>query len=684
MTESSYDSFYFPPSSSSFPFDPTAFYQDHHPGYPQPDVLGPPPSSQTDTINLNLDYQDSYPYQYPYNPSISSSFDTQQIPPPTISSYTLPSSSPISSVPGTEIYQPYPPYLPETSSSIPPSSPTEGSLPEVANFPSQQSFESTISSTTEYPLMVIREGQTMERGYTWPIAGGSSLEGKMQDMHLHDGGNGMWHVPCEMERGQSEVANQPQPHLQISYDSGKSCEMLNSITNFYPESSSSSLAPSFRPPAPQYGENPNPHLWDTSSTSRVYTTPPTQPTTPRQTFTSAPTWQSYSYHSPTTHEYQPPPILLLGHQHRYTSSSPTLQGYKPVTSTPLTTSFSLPTPIPSTPTFVVRPSLDMLTSRVVRPKRRLPTPPRITGWIPPEQRPLPFSDVVGEQGRPRLIPSGIPRLSTIPTMQEKNLASIPQPNTALSTVRSAVPFGPDEKEVSKFQFDTCLPQTQHSNPVLDLNRQPTQQHDTFAFAMSYPSGPDHSVPTSSRVSTSMGHQSTNVSNDSMIFSSTSSRSLKKDLLTRVPYLLSPSDPLGPSDPWRPGSEPIHKSRRRRPRLKSGNRRPSTSVMGMGIARRLRIEQKLANYTGRKFICGECDEPFTRRNDLERHARSKHTGETPFICPGCEKGFSRKDKLDQHIEKVPECKAIAPPREERVRRRNVNRVEPEPNYQYYYE
>ncbi|WVQ84439.1 hypothetical protein IAT38_006591 [Cryptococcus sp. DSM 104549] len=67
-------------------------------------------------------------------------------------------------------------------------------------------------------------------------------------------------------------------------------------------------------------------------------------------------------------------------------------------------------------------------------------------------------------------------------------------------------------------------------------------------------------------------------------------------------------------------------------------------------------------------CPECDETFSRQNDLVRHQKCKHSIEKPFSCPACHKSFGRKDKMDLHIEKEPRCRLSAPPRDQRVRKR----------------
>ncbi|WRT69830.1 uncharacterized protein IL334_006821 [Kwoniella shivajii] len=317
---------------------------------------------------------------------------------------------------------------------------------------------------------------------------------------------------------------------------------------------------------------------------------------------------------------------------------------------------------PLTPTFVVRPSLDLLTSRMVKPKRKLPTPPRISGWIPPDQRPIPsFSP--SHELIPRVSPDSIQaRFSDKPC--SSTLEYSIGDNMPTEDVTTWLPLH-EVRNSDVGEIDTLLPQVQAQNTfafgLQNTSQPPTALNPSSSHPPSRASGrPNQSfqyLPLQSR--TTEPPTSSNTS-----FLSLCSRNSGTSRSRGLPR---PFSSLASLPFTRPDSEPNPA----RGKAKVGSR-PYT--IGMGSARRTRIEHNLANSVGRKFICPECDEPFTRRNDLERHTRSKHTGETPFHCPGCGKGFSRKDKLDQHIEKVPVCKAIAPPREERVRRR-VPKVEP---------
>lgn len=54
-----------------------------------------------------------------------------------------------------------------------------------------------------------------------------------------------------------------------------------------------------------------------------------------------------------------------------------------------------------------------------------------------------------------------------------------------------------------------------------------------------------------------------------------------------------------------------------------------------------------------YICSYCSRAFSRRHDLQRHARV-HTGVKPYHCPCCQKGFARSDARRRHFLSDPSC------------------------------
>lgn len=55
---------------------------------------------------------------------------------------------------------------------------------------------------------------------------------------------------------------------------------------------------------------------------------------------------------------------------------------------------------------------------------------------------------------------------------------------------------------------------------------------------------------------------------------------------------------------------------------------------------------------RPFPCTYCLRAFSRKHDLERHARV-HSGDRPYVCQACKKGFPRSDALRRHM-RVDRC------------------------------
>ncbi|KAJ0417798.1 fungal-specific transcription factor domain-containing protein [Aspergillus carlsbadensis] len=60
---------------------------------------------------------------------------------------------------------------------------------------------------------------------------------------------------------------------------------------------------------------------------------------------------------------------------------------------------------------------------------------------------------------------------------------------------------------------------------------------------------------------------------------------------------------------------------------------------------------------RPFSCSECSKSFTRSENLQRHKRARHNGNTrkPFECAGCHARFSRSDVFKRHSDR---CRLLA--------------------------
>lgn len=49
-----------------------------------------------------------------------------------------------------------------------------------------------------------------------------------------------------------------------------------------------------------------------------------------------------------------------------------------------------------------------------------------------------------------------------------------------------------------------------------------------------------------------------------------------------------------------------------------------------------------------FICSKCEISFTRKDNLTRHLKMKHGGESEFKCRICQKNFTQSENLQNHL------------------------------------
>ncbi|KAJ2243790.1 hypothetical protein GGI13_006473 [Coemansia sp. RSA 455] len=73
------------------------------------------------------------------------------------------------------------------------------------------------------------------------------------------------------------------------------------------------------------------------------------------------------------------------------------------------------------------------------------------------------------------------------------------------------------------------------------------------------------------------------------------------------------------------------------------------------AKRRKLAEPVAQE--RPYVCGHCDQCFSRNNDMKRHVKI-HTGERPHKCPVCLCAFARSDALARHTENGTTCKWTA--------------------------
>ncbi|ORZ18408.1 A designed zinc finger protein bound To Dna, partial [Lobosporangium transversale] len=81
-----------------------------------------------------------------------------------------------------------------------------------------------------------------------------------------------------------------------------------------------------------------------------------------------------------------------------------------------------------------------------------------------------------------------------------------------------------------------------------------------------------------------------------------------------------------------------------------------SICDKTFSRPFNLRSHRATHAGVKpFMCSFVDEKgeacnwsFARRHDLERHMRSRHSGEKQFKCRNCGSGCGRHDAYKRHL------------------------------------
>ncbi|KAM5127079.1 uncharacterized protein ACMZJ9_020715 [Mantella aurantiaca] len=72
-----------------------------------------------------------------------------------------------------------------------------------------------------------------------------------------------------------------------------------------------------------------------------------------------------------------------------------------------------------------------------------------------------------------------------------------------------------------------------------------------------------------------------------------------------------------------------------------------SECGQSFTRRDHLERHARSHTGQRFPCVECGKCFTHKEKLNLHLQI-HTGEKPYSCPECGRGFTRRERLLTHL------------------------------------
>ncbi|WWD20407.1 hypothetical protein CI109_104883 [Kwoniella shandongensis] len=353
-----------------------------------------------------------------------------------------------------------------------------------------------------------------------------------------------------------------------------------------------------------------------------------------------------------------------------------------------------------------RPSLAFLTTPSDHPVRPLPSPPRITGWIPPEQRPNPLPLAHMDQ-RPRMLPAAGGDIPTYDAPQGQALMEWQVERRPGVYASSGCGSESDSTPVlgiarrvscpsglsSLIDYGNGMIQTRSSTEISPYTRivsQPSlHQSDSTAHVTSpiqfCQIASPQNLPASPAFNTTTTATFHNLFPQLPLPPPSSSSRPTSNTLSQ--QLSSPPSPLSGSIWKRESSQgndnPLRRSARQSvARVEGGigsglGKRPASSN-GLGESNSVKMvkvdtnkaESTASSPSKQNHQCLKCDERFTRRNDLERHIRCKHTDVKPYACPACHKRWGRKDKLNDHIEKEPSCKQLAPPRETRVRPRAV--------------
>lgn len=95
--------------------------------------------------------------------------------------------------------------------------------------------------------------------------------------------------------------------------------------------------------------------------------------------------------------------------------------------------------------------------------------------------------------------------------------------------------------------------------------------------------------------------------------------------------------------------------------------PGCPKQHIGYTRKRNLDDHTrSHHTSERFLCSQCDRPFTRLGDLITHTKRVHLGEKPFAClpdldssHGCNRVFASKHSLNRHRQPFKDCKVPGP-------------------------